>query len=80
MFTKFLPRSKKMKKSSTLKFLNPIIALLLLNQICTALFSDLLGKETFEAVHETGGILLAAGGIFHLVLNWNWVKANYFKK
>ena len=69
-----------MKKSSTLKILNPVIALLLLNQMVTALFSAVMGKETFEAIHETGGILLAAGGIFHLVLNWNWVKANYFKK
>jgi len=69
-----------MKKNNILKILNPVIALLLLSQICTALLNDVLGEEVFEAIHETGGFLLAVGGVLHLALNWNWVKANYLKK
>lgn len=68
----------KMKKNSILKIVNPIIALLLLCQIFTALFKGALGRHAFEGIHTTCGLLLVVGGILHLVLNWNWVKTNYF--
>ncbi len=68
-----------MKKNNILKIINPIIALLLLCQVGTALFRGVLGHEAFEEIHETGGILLALGVLLHLILNWKWVKANYFK-
>ena len=69
-----------MKKNTILKILNPIIALLLLCQVCTALRMILLGHGDAEEIHEIGGILLALGALLHLILNWNWVKASYFKK
>jgi hypothetical protein len=67
-----------MRKNGALKIVNPVIALLLLCQICTAMLMITLGSEIFETIHKTGGILLAAGGLLHLSLNWNWVKASYF--
>lgn len=67
-----------MGRNSVLKTLNPIIALLLACQISTALLMITLGDEIFETIHKTGGILLAAGALLHLSLNWNWVKASYF--
>ena len=69
-----------MKKTIALKIVNPLIALLLICQVCTALFRGVMGHEAFEEIHETGGILLAIGVLLHLILNWNWVKANYFRK
>lgn len=69
-----------MKKVTALKLINPIIAVLLLNQACTALLHDAMGHDAYEVFHVTGGFLLVAGAILHLILNWNWVKATYFKK
>ena len=69
-----------MKKTIALKIVNPLIALLLVSQVCTALFRGILGHEAFEEIHEIGGILLSLGAALHLILNWNWVKATYFKK
>lgn len=67
-------------KKFVLKILNPVIALLLLNQSFTALISGALSHELFEKLHQTGGALLLLGAVIHLLLNWNWVKATYFKK
>lgn len=67
-----------MGKASVLKIVNPVIALLLLCQVCTALLMITLGDEGFETIHKTGGILLAGGVLLHLSLNWNWVKTSYF--
>jgi len=67
-------------KKFVLKILNPIIALLLLNQAFTALISGALSRELFEKIHETGGLLLVLGVAIHLLLNWSWVKTTYLKK
>ena len=67
-------------KKIALKILNPIIALLLLNQVLSALLNGILSRDAFETLHETGGFLLFAGVVLHVLLNWNWVKANFFKK
>ena len=69
-----------MKKNTLLKIVNPLIALLLLCQVCTALLMLLMGHGAVGEIHEVGGILLALGIILHLILNLNWVKANYLKK
>jgi sugar phosphate permease len=67
-------------KKLALKILNPLIALLLLNQVLSALLRGILSDEAFETIHEPGGFLLFAGVVLHLLLNWNWVKATFFKK
>jgi hypothetical protein len=69
-----------MKRNDMLKIVNPVLAVLLLNQICTALLHDLLPDEAFEILHGGGGITLAVFATIHIILNWNWIKANFFKK
>jgi hypothetical protein len=64
------------KRNSGLKILNPILALLFLNQILTGLFHGFLPHDVFEIVHQGGGIILATATLLHVILNWNWVKAN----
>jgi drug/metabolite transporter (DMT)-like permease len=63
-----------------LKYINPIIAILIVSQLMSALLSDILPKETFEVWHKGGGLLLFIGIIVHLVLNWGWVKSTYLKR
>lgn len=68
-----------MKRSNMLKVLNPILAVLFLNQILTGAFHGALPHEAFEILHEVSGFVLAGVVVLHVILNWNWVKANFFK-
>jgi hypothetical protein len=67
-------------KNKTLKFINPLIGLLVINQMLTAFFRDSLSFHQFGTVHGLGGYLLFSLVIVHFVLNWSWIKANYFKR
>ena len=66
-----------MTRNTSLKILNPILGILLLNQIATALLHDALPHEVFEIMHEGGGTALATAAVLHVILNWNWVKATF---
>lgn len=67
-----------MNRNKILKVLNPILGLLLVNQIVTGIFGESLPNELFEILHEGGGYVFAATAVLHVILNWNWVKANMF--
>ena len=69
-----------MKRNTMLKILNPILGVLIINQILSGVFGRSLSREAFEILHKDGGFLLAAVAAIHLILNWNWVKANFFKR
>jgi len=69
-----------MKKNSVLKIVNPILGVLLLNQVLTGLLHDVLPHKVFEVLHEGGGIVFAIVAVLHVILNWNWIKANFFRK
>jgi len=69
-----------MNRNSVLKILNPILGLLVVNQIVTGLLADTIPREAFEILHEGGGIALAVVALVHVVLNWNWIQANYRRK
>ncbi len=67
-------------KNSMLKIINPILAVLLVNQALTGLLHDMMPDEAFEFVHEGGGIVLVIASILHVILNWNWIKSTYLRK
>ena len=69
-----------MNKTKALKLLNPILGVLVLNQLLVGLLHDALSREVFEVMHEGGGVLLVLGVLLHSILNWNWVRANFLKK
>ena len=72
-----------MKRNAMLKILNPIIGVLFLNVILTGVFHEYIQSKAykaFEIMHEGGGMAFAVAAILHLVLNWNWVKASFFKR
>lgn len=69
-----------MKKNALHKILNPILLVLFVNQAITVLLLDELPRWAFETFHKgAGGVLLALIAL-HFILNFNWVKANYFAK
>ncbi|MBN1826053.1 MAG: hypothetical protein JW958_07290 [Candidatus Eisenbacteria bacterium] len=69
-----------MRKNAVLKILNPILGLLLLNQLLTGLSRGGLPSEAFETLHEGGGIALAVVAVLHVYMNRNWIRAHYFRK
>ncbi len=69
-----------MKKNTILKIINPILLVLIISQAVTGLLHLKLSPETFETLHEGGGLILVGLVIVHLILNFNWVRANYFHK
>ena len=66
-----------MKRNLAHKILNPVLAVLLAGQVLSGLFRHQLPRGFFGPFHEVVGIALAVAVLLHLVLNWNWVKANY---
>ena len=68
------------KRNTILKILNPILGVLLVNQILTGLFSDSLSLKAFGILHQGGGMVFTIAAILHVILNWNWVKANILKR
>lgn len=72
-----------MTKNAALKILNPILGLLVINQALTGIFADrvlAISPDAFGILHEGGGYCLVTLSILHVVLNWNWFKANFFRK
>jgi heme A synthase len=68
-----------MTRNTALKILNPVLAVVLINQILTGLLGLKLSQEAFEIFHRKAALVLAALVVLHLILNFNWIKANYFK-
>ena len=69
-----------MSKNKWLKIINVALLVLILNQWIGSAVYPRISPELFEWCHERAGILLVVVAAAHLFLNWNWVKANYFKK
>ena len=68
-----------MTRNTALKIVNPILGLAALNQIVTGIFIGFLPDGASE-LHEWGGYLFVAAAVVHVALNWNWVKATFFRK
>lgn len=68
-----------MTRNTMLKIINPILGVLLVNQILSGFLYDVLPHEAFEIMHEDGGIAFTIVAVLHLILNWNWVKKTFFK-
>ena len=69
-----------MKRNTALKILNPILFVFFINQAVTAFFREHLSMDVFRVFHMGGGTILICLIAVHFILNFNWVKANYFHK
>ncbi|HNX00457.1 MAG TPA: DUF4405 domain-containing protein [Candidatus Cloacimonadota bacterium] len=74
-----------MTKLKWLRILNILVILGFLTvaiSIGLALYSpfpSLRGSGVLGEIHETAGKIFFILVIFHIILNWNWIKAQYFK-
>jgi hypothetical protein len=69
-----------MAKNTAYKILNPILAVLAVNQGVTIVLRDRMTGKAFVFFHETIGVIFMVLIIVHFILNLNWFKANYFCK
>lgn len=69
-----------MNRTTLLKVVNPVLAVLALNQAATGLLFDVLPRPVFEVIHQGGGMAFALAAGIHVILNWNWIKSNYMRK
>jgi len=69
-----------MNKTKALKILNPVLAVLILNQPLSIYLHESTHHEAFEFLHVGGGVLLVLSAALHLILNWSWVKVNFFPR
>jgi len=68
-----------MDKNATLRIVNPLLGILLLNQPFSIILGALTGWDAFEVLHIVGGIGLLILGAIHVMLNWAWVRMNFLK-
>jgi hypothetical protein len=69
-----------MQRNTFLKILNPVFGVLMLNQIASGLLREFLPYEVFVILHKRGGLVLAVIAVLHVILNWGWVKASFFRR
>lgn len=67
-------------KIRMLKTVNLILGILFLNQAVTGMTHDKLDNEVFEILHQGGGLVLVILAVLHVILNWKWIRSNYFRK
>jgi len=66
-----------MEKNTMLKVVNPVLAVLILNQPFSGFLYSWTDWDAFETMHVGGGILLLLFAAIHLMLNWKWVQMNF---
>ena len=69
-----------MKTNFLMKIVNPVLAVVFLFQITSGLMHGIISRELFGTIHGSNAGVLMACVLIHLILNWNWVKANFLKK
>lgn len=72
-----------MNKVKILRWVNPVLFVLLLIQMTTVLIMFFqIGVPNLQFVfqlHEYNGLLLVLTAFTHLILNWSWVRAMFFR-
>lgn len=68
-----------------LKIVNVFMLILFFVIIISVLFykfipSQIQGEPILYEIHEIAGIVFFINTIFHIILNWNWLKKQIFKK
>jgi hypothetical protein len=66
-----------MNKPKLLKPVNAIMAIAFVCLVLSALLRDAMPFPVYSKVHPLFGFVLTACVLFHVFLNWNWVKANF---
>lgn len=69
-----------MGKKTLLKIVNPILLLLVVNQLATGFRPRLYGPGSFRLMHKQMALLLSLTLMVHLMLNFTWIRNAYRKR
>jgi hypothetical protein len=75
-----------MNKLKWLRILNILVIVVFIGlATCISLFlwapiPNLQGNETLVEIHQVLGYIFFVLIVLHVILNWNWIKAQYLKK
>ena len=73
-----------MNKMKFLKVINFILFFVLIAQALTILVMlfdlNIVNPHYLVLIHKVNGLFLIVLVIFHIALNWTWLKSTYFKK
>ena len=64
-----------MDKRRLLRIINPIVLILVLNQLGTGFKPRLYGPGTFRLMHKQMAVILLIALIAHLALNFSWIRS-----
>ena len=68
-----------MDKKTLLKIVNPILLVLIVNQLATGSKPRLYGFGTFRLMHKQTAVILSMVLVAHLALNFPWIRNTYWK-
>ncbi len=69
-----------MNKQRMLVIVNIMLGVLVISQFATLFFMEFVGAEWTKEFHEINGFILFGLILVHVVLNWQWIKHNVFKR
>jgi len=74
-----------MKKIIFLRIINVLMVLCFFLTVLAIVFylwipGEQQGSEWLYSIHINGGKAFIVVAVSHIVLNWGWIKINYFKK
>jgi hypothetical protein len=72
----YINKGAGMNKQKLLKPVNSLLAIDFILLVGTAFSDDIIPRDIFEIVHPVLGYTLIACVVFHIFLNWTWVKNN----
>jgi hypothetical protein len=66
-----------MRKTATLRFVNPLLLTAVLVQVVTGVGMWLFEWDAVRGVHIASAMILVVLAATHLTLNWPWVREAY---
>ncbi len=69
-----------MNKIKILKKVNFFLLIFFISQAVSGVGHKNIDHEIFEFIHYKGAYILIFLALMHLVLNWDWIRNNYFKR
>ncbi len=74
------PLSPAMQRQKWLKMINSALPIMLIWLVATALLRKSIPHEIHEVIHGFTGFAMTGLILFHVYLNFGWIKSNYLKK
>ena len=68
-----------MKSQKLLLIVNPFLLVSMLIQIVTGIAMKQFDASWAHGVHMSNAMLLDLLFLFHIILNWGWIKNNLFR-